>query len=95
MSGTTNSLVEITNLLYQGNIKDATEKIEALRTRYHKVADELFESDQYKQTGHELIDSHFNYMSDITSRSFTKVQEKAIVGEGELISTALVHKSFA
>ncbi len=91
MSGTTNSLVEITNLLYQGNIKDATEKIEALRTRYHKVADELFESDQYKQTGHELIDSHFNYMSDITSRSFTKVQEKAIVGEGELISTALVH----
>jgi len=92
MSGTTNSLVEITKLLFQGNTKDANDEIEALRARYHKVADELFESDQYKKTGHELIDSHFNDMSSITARPFNKVQEKAIVSKGELISTALVHK---
>ena len=91
MSGTTNNLVEITNLLYDGNVKDASDKIEVLRTKYHNVVDELYQSDQYKKTGHELIDSHFNYMSDLTTRSFTKAQEKAIVGEGELISTALVH----
>ncbi len=91
MSGTTNSLVEITNLLYAGNIKEATEKTEALREKYHSVVDNLFESDQYRKIGHELIDSHFGYIINITSRTFTKVQEKAIVGEGELISTALVH----
>jgi len=91
MSGTTNSLVEITNLLYAGNIKEATEKTETLREKYHGVVDSLYESDQFRKTGHELIDSHFGYIINFTSRAFTKVQEKAIVGEGELISTALVH----
>jgi aspartate kinase len=91
MSGTTNSLVEITNLLYTGNITGATEKIEALREKYHKIVDNLYESDQYRKTGHELTDSHFGYIINFTTRAFTKVQEKAIVGEGELISTALVH----
>ena len=91
MSGTTNSLVEITNLLYSGNIPGSTEKIEALREKYHKIVDQLYESDQYRKTGHELIDSHFGYISNFTTRPFTKVQEKATVGEGELISTALVH----
>jgi len=91
MSGTTNSLVEINNLLYAGNITGATEKIELLREKYHGVVDNLYESEQYRKTGHELIDSHFGYVSNFTTRAFTKVQEKAIVGEGELISTALVH----
>ena len=91
MSGTTNSLVEITNLLYAGNITIATEKIEVLREKYHNTVDNLYESDQYRRTGHELIDSHFGYILNFTTRPFTKVQEKAIVGEGELISTAMVH----
>ncbi|HQM70389.1 MAG TPA: aspartate kinase [Bacteroidales bacterium] len=91
MSGTTNSLVEINNLLYAGNITGATEKIELLREKYHGVVDNLYESEQYRKTGHELINSHFGYICNFTTRAFTKVQEKAIVGEGELISTALVH----
>lgn len=91
MSGTTNSLVEITNLLYAGNSVVALQKTEALREKYHSVVKDLFETDQYKKTGHELIDSHFNYINNFTTRTFTKVQEKAIVGEGELISTALIH----
>jgi len=91
MSGTTNSLVEINNLLYAGNITGATEKIELLREKYHGVVDNLYESEQYRKTGHELINSHFGYICNFTTRAFTKVQDKAIVGEGELISTALVH----
>ncbi len=42
MSGTTNSLVEITDLLYADKINEASLKNEELRAKYHKVVDELY-----------------------------------------------------
>jgi aspartate kinase len=92
MSGTTNSLVEITDLLYSGNINEASNKIEILREKYHKVVDDLYATDPFKKTGHEFIDSHFGYINNFTLRAFTRIQEKAIHAEGELISTSLVHQ---
>jgi len=92
MSGTTNSLVEITDLLYAGNVNEASNKIEILRGKYHKVVDELYATDPFKKTGHEFIDSHFGYINNFTLRAFTRIQEKAILAEGELISTSLVHQ---
>jgi aspartate kinase len=92
MSGTTNSLVEITDLLYAGNINEASNKIEILREKYHKVVDDLYATDPFKKTGHEFIDSHFGYINNFTLRAFTRIQEKAIHAEGELISTSLVHQ---
>jgi len=91
MSGTTNSLVEITNYLYNDNTNEASLKNEELREKYHSVVDDLFASDNYKKTGHELIDSHFEYIRNFTLRVFTKLQEKAILAQGELISTSLFH----
>ena len=91
MAGTTNSLVEITDLLYADNINEASQKNDELRTKYHKIADELFVTDQFKKEGHELIDSHFEYIRNFTLRVFTKLQEKAILAQGELISTSLFH----
>jgi len=91
MSGTTNSLVEIANLLYADNINDASAKNEELRTKYHNVVDELLSEETYKKEGHELIDSHFEYIRNFTLRVFTKLQEKAILAQGELISTSLLH----
>jgi aspartate kinase len=91
MSGTTNSLVEITNLLYADDINEASLKNNSLRLKYHQVVDELFETDEFKKSGHELIDSHFEYIRNFTLRVFTKLQEKAILAQGELISTSLFH----
>jgi aspartate kinase len=91
MSGTTNSLVEITDLLYSDNVNEASVKIEALREQYHKVVDDLYATEEYKLTGHELINSHFDYINNFTLRVFTKLQEKAILAQGELISTSLFH----
>lgn len=91
MSGTTNSLVEITCLLYADKIDEASRKNEELRAKYHKVVDDLYESEKFIKTGHELIDSHFDYIRNFTLRVFTKLQEKAIVAQGELISTSLFH----
>jgi aspartate kinase len=92
MSGTTNSLVEITDLLYTGNVNEASSKIEALRAAYHQVVHDLYATDPFRKTGHELIDSHFDYINNFTLRVFTKLQEKAIIAQGELISTSLFHQ---
>jgi len=91
LSGTTNSLVEISELLYAGKTEEATQKNEALRFKYHQVVDELYSTDYYKKEGHELINSHFDYIGEFISNSFTKQRDKEILARGELISTALFH----
>lgn len=91
MSGTTNSLVEIASLLYADNINEASAKNEELRSKYHTVVDELLSNEIYRREGHELIDTHFEYIRNFTLRVFTKLQEKAILAQGELISTSLFH----
>ncbi len=91
MSGTTNSLVEIADLLYADDINQASQKNDTLRSKYHQVVQELYSVDSFRQTGHELIDSHFDYIRNFTLRVFTKLQEKAILAQGELISTSLFH----
>jgi aspartate kinase len=92
MSGTTNNLVEITDLLYNDNPNEASVKIESLRAKYHKIVQDLYESEPFLKIGHELIDSHFDYINNFTLRVFTKLQEKAILAQGELISTSLFHQ---
>jgi aspartate kinase len=91
MAGTTNSLVEITDLLYADKIDAASSKNDELRSKYHTVADDLFETDGFRKSAHELIDSHFEYIRNFTLRVFTKLQEKGILAQGELISTSLFH----
>jgi aspartate kinase len=91
MSGTTNSLVEITSLLYSEDINGASQKIEELRLKYHNVVKDLYAFEGTKKIGNEMIDSHFDYILNFTLKTFTKIQEKAILAQGELISTALFH----
>jgi len=91
MAGTTNSLEEITNLLYQAKKEEANEKISNLEVKYQDRIEDLFASQEYKSKGKELITSHFNYIRNFVFRSFTSLQEKAILAQGELISTAMFH----
>lgn len=92
MAGTTNNLVEITDLLYDGNVNEASVKIEALREKYHQVVQKLFSTAAFRKSGRELIDSHLDYINNFTLRVFTKQQEKAIVAQGEMMSTSLFHQ---
>jgi aspartate kinase len=91
MAGTTNSLVEITDLLYADNINEASVKNDKLRSKYHQIVEELFNNENFKKSGHDLVDSHFEYIRNFTLRVFTKLQEKTILAQGELISTSLFH----
>src|SRR5690606_37562792 len=84
-------LVEISDLLYEGRPEEAVEKIELLRTKYHKVVDELYKTDQFKYKGLELVDGHLNDIGSLTSLKHSKQYEKIILSKGELMSTALFH----
>ncbi|NQX97700.1 MAG: aspartate kinase [Flavobacteriales bacterium] len=91
MSGTTNSLVEIANYLYKKNNDSANEAILILEEHYIKVINQLFNTHEFKEKGIELIQSHFIYIKSFTQDMFTLFEEKAILAQGELISTALLH----
>lgn len=91
MAGTTNSLVEITDLLYADNINEASAKIEELKVKYKSIVDNLYATDAFRREGYELIKTNFDYITTFTLRVFTKLQEKAILAQGEIISTSLFH----
>ena len=91
MSGTTNSLVEIANYLYKKNHDGANEAINALEQKYYGEINSLYVSDEYKRKGKELIEFHFDYIKSFTIDMFTAFEEKAILAQGELISTAMFH----
>ena len=91
MSGTTNSLVEIANYLFEKKNSIAADLIEGLRAKYYKEVNELFTDDFFKTKGKELVDSHFDFLLTFTQDSFTIHEEKAVLAQGELLSTALFH----
>jgi aspartate kinase len=91
MSGTTNALVEIANALYAKENERATSLINALEQKYHSVVNELYSTYLAKEKGRNLILNHFDYMRSFTVDSFTANEEKAILAQGELMSTAMVH----
>jgi aspartate kinase len=91
LTGTTNNLVEISELLYAGKTEEALQKNEALRSKYFRVVEDLYSTDLFKNQGYELINSHFDYIGTLIVNAFTRIQEKVILAQGELISTALFH----
>ena len=89
MSGTTNSLVEISNYLKKKNKDAAREVISQLEQKYYKVVNELYTTDDKKEKGKSTIVAIFNTIKSQTSGEFTEVSENTIIAQGELLSTAL------
>ena len=89
MSGTTNNLVEISDYLYKNNTVGALERINALEQKYHEVIAELFNSSECIIESKAIIKSHFDYLRSFSKSIFTLFEEKAVLAEGELLSTAL------
>jgi len=90
MAGTTNSLVEISDYLYKKNADGANEVINRLESIYMKHLDELYTQDATKQTTCEFLKDEFNYLRSFTKEIFTSFEEKAIVAQGEMMSTNMV-----
>ena len=90
MSGTTNTLVEISDYLYKKNPEGANEYINILEAKYKQHVDELYNTDEYKQKTLEFIKKEFDYLRSFTKGIFTMFEEKIIVGQREILSTNMV-----
>ena len=90
MSGTTNSLVEIAEYLYKGNVPGAQEVVNGLYAKYQKVVAELLETPQWLAIATAAIDRVFSLLRSYYSERLTEAGEKEILAQGELISTALM-----
>jgi aspartate kinase len=90
MSGTTNSLVEISDYLYKKNPDGANEIINKLTKLYLGHINELYSTDEYKNKAREYVKSHFDTIRAFTKDLFTMFEEKVILAQGELISTGML-----
>ena len=91
MSGTTNSLVEISDYLYKKNPDGANEIINQLAMKYMAHVEELYSTEEYKQKAKELIKHHFEYIRSFTKDLFTLFEEKVVLAQGEQISTGMMN----
>ncbi len=90
MSGTTNSLVEISDYLYKKNPDGANEVINSLEQKYMRHLPELYSTEEYKNMTRDFIHEEFDYLRSFTKELFTSFEEKSIVAQGEIMSTNMV-----
>lgn len=90
MSGTTNSLVEISDYLYKKNPEGAQEVINQLEKKYMGHVEELYSTEEMKKKTAEFLRKEFNYLRTFTKDTFTSFEEKIVVAQGEVMSTNMV-----
>lgn len=92
MSGTTNNLVEISDYLYKNNPEGASTVINQLEQKYIAHADELYDTEAYREKTMQFLKEEFKYLRSFTksATTFSEAEEKIILAQGEIISTNLV-----
>ncbi|MDR0973858.1 MAG: aspartate kinase [Prevotellaceae bacterium] len=92
MAGTTNTLVEIADYLHRKNPDGANEVINRLENQYKRHIKELYVTEASQTKAWEMIKLHFDYIRSLAKGLFTLFEEKAILAQGELISTAMFYQ---
>ena len=92
MSGTTNSLVEIADYLYKQNPEGASTIINQLEQKYLSHIDELYATEEYREKTLAFLQEEFRFLRSFTkdAPTFSTVEEKIILAQGEIISTNMV-----
>lgn len=91
VSGTTNSLVEISSKLLKEDKQEGLALIQNLHTKYNDFVAELLPESDFRDQGQEVVDYHFGFLTNLTNDIFTSIEEKVVLAQGELLSTTLYH----
>lgn len=89
MSGTTNNLVEISDYLSKKNKDSALGIISSLEKKYYNVVSSLYSTNEMKEKGKRILAERFDVIKSYTSGVFPEEGARALLAQGELISTAL------
>ena len=87
MSGTTNTLVEISDYLYKKNPEGANTIINQLEQKYADHIAKLYSTEEARQQTMNFLHEEFDYLRSFTKVHFTSFEEKVILAQGEVIST--------
>ncbi|MEO6548135.1 MAG: aspartate kinase [Ferruginibacter sp.] len=89
LSGTTNSLVEISTSLSQGDRSTAKKQISALESHYEQFCSVLLSTPESLAKAAAITNEHFEFLNIILKISFSEALNKDILAQGELLSTKL------
>ncbi len=90
MSGTTNSLIEFTNYLRNGNVNGACEHSTFLQTKYMQTIKDLYKSEEAITSATNKVNEIFAHLRELANKPLCDELEKEIVAQGEIISTNMV-----
>ena len=91
MSGTTNSLLEISGYFRLQNAVGAADVINRLQDKYSDTIQQLYSTDAKKEEARKIIGEIFDYIRSFANHPFTIFEERCIVAQGELMSTNLMN----
>ena len=89
LSGTTNSLTEISSCLAKGERTAAKQHIDALEQHYQNFIIQLVKTEAAYNKAKDVIAEHFEFLNIILKISFSEALNKDILAQGELLSTKL------
>lgn len=89
LSGTTNSLVEISNAMAAGNKSEAKQLIEKLELHYKDFIQQLLKTPASLDAAQKVLQEHFEFLYIILRISFSEALNKDILAQGELLSSKL------
>jgi len=89
MSGVTNSLQRISNLLRSNKKDDARNEVAKLNTKYESVIQDLYDSGYYFKKAEVIISCQNSNLLSMLDSDFTNKLEKIILAQGEIVSSNL------
>ena len=89
LSGTTNSLTEISSCLSRGERPSAKQHIDALELHYQNFIIQLLKKEASYNKAKAVVAEHFEFLNIILKISFSEALNKDILAQGELLSTKL------
>lgn len=90
MSGTTNTLVEIADYYKKNNVEAAGNVINRLRCKYLEHVENLYTDTTVATRTADYLEEEFTYLHSFASVEYTDAVEKAILAQGEMMSTNMV-----
>ena len=94
LSGTTNSLIAIGDLLLAGKLSQAEQEIATLENHYTSFIRELYESEAFYAIGQEIVSRYFIFIRLLAAGQFDAKSYRELLAQGELISTELFYQHF-
>lgn len=89
LSGTTNTLVDIGENLFEEKVDKAGQLIHDLHDHYMSFIDDLYSQDKFKESAIIAINEHFDFMNGLLAAFFNKRLNNELLAQGELMSTKI------